>query len=421
LTLNTLQIIDLTQYPGWDELLLSCPDYSFFDSSAWARVLAESYGYTPLYFTVLETGKLRALVPVMEVKSILTGTRGVSLPFTDYCEPIIGDGVEFSDLFNSMVEYGRKRGWKYIELRGGEKYFSSLNPPTSSLQPRASNLEPQTSCLVPQASTLEPRAPNLNPRTSRSALCSMRSAPLPSTSGLQPSTSNIQPSTSSLIPVFASYLVHKLDLSLKEGEIFSKFRNSTRRNIKRAQAEGVRTQISTSLDFVDCFYKLNSLTRKRHGLPPQPYSFFRNLHEMVLSRDMGFIVLAFLGKEAIAASVYLHFGKKAIYKFGASDIKFQRLRANNLVMWEAIKWYSENGFSTLCLGRTEPGNVGLQRFKAGWGAKQHSTCYYQYDLTGDTFLKKPQKVVMPLQNRIFSKTPIPLLEVAGNVFYKHMG
>ena len=119
-----MEIIDPTNYAGWDDLLLSTPGHSFFHSSAWARVLKDSYGYTPLYFATIKNGHFSALVPVMDVNSILTGKRGVSLPFTDYCEPIIDKDKDFADLFNSLIEYGKSRGWKYIELRGGDKYFS---------------------------------------------------------------------------------------------------------------------------------------------------------------------------------------------------------------------------------------------------------------------------------------------------------
>ena len=36
--------------PNWDALLTSRPDFSFFHGAAWARVLAETYGFTPHYF-----------------------------------------------------------------------------------------------------------------------------------------------------------------------------------------------------------------------------------------------------------------------------------------------------------------------------------------------------------------------------------
>ena len=72
-----VEIINPIEYPGWDDLLLTNDQSSFFHTSAWASVLVESYSYTPLYFTIIEAGKLSALIPLMEIKSFLTGKRGI--------------------------------------------------------------------------------------------------------------------------------------------------------------------------------------------------------------------------------------------------------------------------------------------------------------------------------------------------------
>ena len=162
LNLNPV-IIDSRTYSSWDDLLLRTSGASFFHSSAWARVLAESYGYTPLYFAVIENGNLRALVALMEVNSILTGKRGVSLPFTDYCEPIIEEGMEFANLFKSIIEFSKKRGWKYVELRGRDKYLRSLEPRTSNVAPGFSSFSPQPS--EAPGPSLEPRTLGFTPRT----------------------------------------------------------------------------------------------------------------------------------------------------------------------------------------------------------------------------------------------------------------
>jgi hypothetical protein len=114
-----LHIINPINYPRWDDLLLSTNDYSFFHSSAWAKVLSESYHYTPTYFTLFDCNDFSVLIPLMEVKSFLTGSRGVSLPFTDYCEPIIDKSIQTQDVINYIVTYGKRCGWKSLELRGG--------------------------------------------------------------------------------------------------------------------------------------------------------------------------------------------------------------------------------------------------------------------------------------------------------------
>jgi hypothetical protein len=346
------QIIDPTKYPDWDEILLRIPGASFFHSSAWARVLSEAYGYTPLYFTVIENGNLRALVPMMEVDSFLTGRRGVSLPFTDYCEPIVDERIQFQDLLNHIIDYGKKRGWKYLELRGGKDKL-----------PNASNSE--------------------------------------------------------------CYLGNNLDISRKENEIFLNFRESTRRNIKKGESQGVVVQISERHAAIEEFFRLNCMTRKKHGLPPQPFHFFGKIYQYIICRGLGFVGLASHDGQNIAGAVFLHFGDKAIYKYGASDRKYQELRANNLVMWEGIKWSCNHGYKTFCFGRTELENEGLQQFKSGWGPEEHQIQYLKYDLRQGIFIsnnKNPERGTRnAFLNPLFQRLPIPALNVIGSWLYRHMG
>lgn len=343
----SIQIINPLERPGWDDLLLSCPGYSFFHCAAWARSLHETYYYTPSYFTILNNGQLRALIPVMEVNSFFTGKRGVSLPFTDYCDFIVNDEKDFRLVWDYAVEYGREKGWKYLDLRNGQNLLGYS-------------------------------------------------------------------------PKRLTFIRHNLDLSENENDLFSAFRGSTRRNIKKAIREKVDAQISHSLDSLREFYKLNLMTRKKHGLPPQPFSFFEKLYQYIISRNHGFVVLASFNGENIAGAVYFHFGNKAVFKYGASDEKYRHLRPNNLVMWEAIRWYSQNGFKSLCLGRTEPENRGLIRFKSGWGAKEEQINYYRYDFEKDAFISEMSKP-RRMPNRILRNMPISLLKGIGEVLYRHAG
>ena len=103
------------EQPDWDAKLAARPDFSFFHGAAWSKVLVATYGFTPLF---LETEN--ALWPLMEVKSWLTGKRGVSLPFTDNCEPLGADKKSFAEIFSAAVALGKKRGWKHLEGRGGK-------------------------------------------------------------------------------------------------------------------------------------------------------------------------------------------------------------------------------------------------------------------------------------------------------------
>jgi hypothetical protein len=216
------------------------------------------------------------------------------------------------------------------------------------------------------------------------------------------------------------FFTHDIDLEKTESEILSSFCNSNQRNIKKAVREGVIIRTGQSLDSLREFYRLNCLTRKRHGLPPQPFTFFKNVFEDVISKGRGTVVAACYNEKVIAASVFFHFGKSALFKYGASDMAFQNLRPNNLILWETLKWYRRQGFTTMNLGRTEAENQGLLRYKRTWGAKESFLKYYKYDIRKKTYLQKHPGSGR-LSARIFARTPISVLRLIGRLFYKHAG
>jgi Acetyltransferase (GNAT) domain len=121
-----IQRINPAGYPGWNALIASQPGHSFFHTAEWAKVLADTYGYTPVYFAAGETVGRRSILPLMEVDSWLTGRRGIGLPFTDDCGPLCPDAGTFQKLFAGAVEFGKSRGWKYLECRGGRELFGEV-------------------------------------------------------------------------------------------------------------------------------------------------------------------------------------------------------------------------------------------------------------------------------------------------------
>lgn len=111
-------VVNPLEFSNWDALLANHPGASFYHGSAWARVLRETYGYNPVYFCRFSSGQLKQLLPVVEISSLWTGRRGVSLPFADYCPPLTTGEESLSELYAFAVEYGRQRNWRHFETRG---------------------------------------------------------------------------------------------------------------------------------------------------------------------------------------------------------------------------------------------------------------------------------------------------------------
>lgn len=102
----------------WDVLVASHPCASAFHQQGWLEALERTYGYRPVVLTSTPPGEpLSDGIAFCEVKSWITGSRLVSLPFADHAEPLqdgIGDPSEFIAWIRT--EY-RRHNLKYVELR----------------------------------------------------------------------------------------------------------------------------------------------------------------------------------------------------------------------------------------------------------------------------------------------------------------
>ncbi|HUC85058.1 MAG TPA: GNAT family N-acetyltransferase [Candidatus Acidoferrales bacterium] len=335
-----MQPVNPLEHADWDATLGCRPDFSFFHGLAWTRVLVETYGFRPAWQV-----EERSLLPLMEVDSWLTGRRGIALPFTDGCAPLCESEKEFEPLFRQALEWGRERGWRSIELRGGRE-------------------------LLPGA------------------------------------------------PPSIAFYRHQVDLTVGEPELFKRMDGSARQAVRKAEKEGVTVEVSASEQAVRDFYALQCLTRKRHGLPPQPRRFFLNIWRHILSQKQGMVVLASWRGRRIAGAVFFLAGGRAIYKYGASDYRRQRLRPNNLVIWEGMKWLARNGAAGLDLGKTSLLHEGLRKFKRNLGAIEHRLEYVKFDLRRKTFTVEVDDVD-GWHNAIFRALPVFLSRGAGQLLYKH--
>jgi hypothetical protein len=341
----SVQVVNPLEVPNWDAIVGAHPSATFFHSSAWANVLVQSYGYAPRYLIVKSQEGLLAALPMMEVKSWLTGKRGISLPFTDECGAIGTDEDSLHAVFEHAVALASSSKWDYFECRGGAALASSVPSP-----------------------------------------------------GL--------------------FVGHRLDLRPGDASVLAGISSSTRRAVRKAEQSGLCVEFSTDIDTVRAFHELLCKTRKRHGLPPQPFSFFREIHRHILGDGKGWIALARLGKRPVAGAVFFQFGSTAVYKYGASDDTMQHLRANNLVMWQSIQRLIQDGTHTLDFGRTSIGNDGLRKFKLGWGTTERPVDYFRYDCRKESYVSMNDRA-SGWHNRFFRMLPTPISRLVGKVFYKH--
>jgi hypothetical protein len=332
----------------WDEAIASYSEGSFFHGAAWIRALQAAYGYEPKHFAATDEAGIRFLVPLMEVRSRLTGVRGVSMPFSDFCEPLVRDGVAGCDLRDALIEFGREQSWKYLECRGGKTIFQDAAPS-------------------------------------------------------------------------ARFYTHDIDLGCSEEELWQRFAPSDEAGCAQSRNErrlcrGIFRIAADSRGLLPTALPDSAEARP----PPQPWSFFQALFDHAISKESGSIFLARHSGKPIAGALFVHFGRKAVFKYGASDPETLSLRANNLVMWEAIRWYARRGFSELNLGRTEIENHGLRRYKLGWRVEERIQNYYRFDYAANAFVVAGEREPSPFAKSVFRWLPPRPARLIGALLYRHV-
>jgi hypothetical protein len=216
----------------------------------------------------------------------------------------------------------------------------------------------------------------------------------------------------------ANFCFHKLDLRPSLDSLLRSFhKTSCTQMLQRASREGLILEEGRSESLLNEFYALFLLTRRRHQLPPQPLSWFRNLIDCFGEKLV--IRLARKDQKTIAGLLSICYKKSVIYKYGCSDAERHKLGGVPFVLWHAIRESKEQGAEEFDLGRSDLDNPGLMTFKDRWAGTRSELMYYRSP-------SRPSREEAPARGRAFvgkilSSLPDVCLTAAGRLLYKHVG
>ncbi len=343
-----LNLDDVDDDAVWGNFISSQPNASVYHHSAWAKILRATYGYTPVYVSMenASTGEIMGGLPMMMVKSRLTGTRLSSLPFAGYCDPLIKN--EKLACFLSFI---------------------------SSRYPRIDYLE---------LKSRQDRSPDY-------------------ISGSQ----------------LSDFVTHILDIGLPSDQLFQSFHStSIQQRIRRARREGLTFRLGHGEKDILDFYHLEIATRKKHGLPPAPLSFFLNLWRYLEKEGLIYLPLIEYRNRVVAAAILLKFKDTFYFEYSASDQLFLKLSPNQLLIWESIKLAQEEGALFFDFGRSSLDNLSLIEFKERWNAARIPLSYYYLPPKHLNAQKGTRRRILESINRYM---PQRLLRIQGELIYPHIG
>jgi CelD/BcsL family acetyltransferase involved in cellulose biosynthesis len=112
-----LTILELTD-PRWGDFVARQPSATPFHHPDWGRLIANCYGFSAFAVTTSDaTGAIRAGLPVIEVRHLRGEPKWVTLPFTDYCPPLIPVPQEETDLVRALQRASKAAGIRRVEIR----------------------------------------------------------------------------------------------------------------------------------------------------------------------------------------------------------------------------------------------------------------------------------------------------------------
>jgi hypothetical protein len=163
------------------------------------------------------------------------------------------------------------------------------------------------------------------------------------------------------------------------------FEHSCRKNISRAEKEGVTILVGSTDDHLHEFFRIYRATMDRNEALPGYYfsrEFFHAFRDE-LPENSRFVLAQYQG-QIVAATLYLHDDCDVFSFLGGADAAFQHVRPTNAVIWETIRWAHAAGKKRLILGGGYRADDGIFRFKSTFSRlRQPFYIYRQIHLRPD--------------------------------------
>lgn len=116
--MTTVHRVDPLRDVRWEAFLQKHPRASVFHTPGWLEALRRTYGHEPVVYTTSPPGtELTNGIVFCRVSSWLTGTRLVSLPLSDHCEPLVSRAEDLNEICAALKREVEEENWKYVELR----------------------------------------------------------------------------------------------------------------------------------------------------------------------------------------------------------------------------------------------------------------------------------------------------------------
>jgi len=160
----------------------------------------------------------------------------------------------------------------------------------------------------------------------------------------------------------------QIDLTPNEEDLMKSFTGKTRYNIRLAERKGVKVCEDNSDKAFQKYLDLTRETTQRQGFYAHTEKYHRLMWNILKKAGIAHLFRATYQGEIITTWILFSWRDFLYYPYGASTEKHKEVMANNLMMWESIKFGKKLGLTTFDLWGREEGK-GFTKFKEGYNPK----------------------------------------------------
>lgn len=178
--------------------------------------------------------------------------------------------------------------------------------------------------------------------------------------------------TDKLSRVMTGYSTVMLDLRRDLPALRADLEGKWRNRLAKAESDD-RMRVQVQADRTACDQLLKREQEQRihrgfHGLPTGLVPAYIAAHDKPAQAFA--VASARLGKETVAAMLFLIHGRRATYHMGWASDEGRKLNTHNLLLWRAVAHFHGQGFDMLDLGGVNTHDLpGISRFKLGAGGQ----------------------------------------------------
>ncbi len=163
-----------------------------------------------------------------------------------------------------------------------------------------------------------------------------------------------------------------IELSVPMDDIYGKFTDSKKRNIRKAEEMGLLVKEIKTENAISKYYLMYIDSLRRWN---DKKRFSEKFFVSLLASNMASLYVVTYHGEYISGAIILQGNKEAFYWHGASFQRYFHLRPNDFLHFEIIRNLKDKGLLFYNMGWSEI-YPGVEKFKRGFGARQVEYSYY---------------------------------------------